>query len=263
MVVAEVVSKVGVITLNCPERRNALHPDILDAVPRVLKRFEKDPDVGCVLMTSAGTAFCAGGDVRDGGRRRPPDGNEAVPSAVIPAEARTHDARMVRALHEMPKITLAALQGTAVGAGLSIALTADLRSATLVPAWVRLALSGDFGGTWFISRLLGPSRALEWLMSGDAMDAATALNLGLVNWVVDDAELPAAALSWAATIAEGPTQTWSLMKANVAGAQVLSLAEVLPREGERLVQSSATDDHKRAVRAWLDAAARRSRRLQQ
>lgn len=261
-VTARIVEGVGVVTLNRPQRRNALHPEMFDGVPRVLERFADDPAVGCVLITGAGTAFCAGGDVRDGraGRVSEPEPPETVAER---AERLTHDGRMVRLLHEMPKITLAALNGAAVGAGMSIALSTDLRiagrSAQLIPGWGKLGLSGDFGGTWFLPRLVGPARALELLIDGSPVDAADAAALGLVNRVVEDADLPAAALDWARAIAAGPTLAWSRFKANVGQAHEMSLAEAMTVESERMVRSGATAEHREAVRVWMAAAAARKK----
>lgn len=257
-VLAEVVDGVGVITLNRPHRRNALHKDIYAAVPRLLEQFATDDNVGCVLLTGAGNSFCAGGDVRDGG-----SGNETVPGdretqvstrgAILAANA-----RMVTLLHAMPKITIAALPGAAVGAGMSIALSTDLRiaarSARLIPGWAKLAFSGDFGGAWFLTHLLGPSKALELLVADEPIDADAAVALGLFNRVVDDADLRASALGWAARIAAGPSAAFAGTKANILDAQQMSLEDALLRESERMVRSGMTDEHRHAVKAWLAAA---------
>ena len=262
---------VAAVTLNRPERRNALHPDMYEAVPRLLERFAADDAVGAVLITGAGDAFCAGGDVRDGGsaNQLPADARDRGPDAEIAARAAilADNARMVTLLRDIPKITIAALPGAAVGAGMSIALAADLRiaarSARLIPGWPKLAFSGDFGGAWLLTRLVGPSRALELLIADQPIDAATAQQLGLVNRVVDDAELPAAAREWAAAIAAGPSAAFAGMKANVRDAQRLPLAEALLPESERMVRSALTDEHREAVRAWLQRAkAKRSEKAQ-
>ena len=259
---AQVRDGVGVITLNRAERRNALHPEMLDAVPALVQRFSTDPEVGCILLTAAGTAFCAGGDVRDGIDRRRQAGSRladgAVPDVEAAARALAHDARMVLALHESPTISLAALPGPAVGAGIGIALAADLRiaatSARLVPGWARLGFSGDFGGAWLLTRLIGPARTLELLVDGEGLDAATALGLGVFNRVVPGEELGEAAFEWARRIASGPRAAHASMKQNVAEPSVLSLREALPLEADRMARSGQTEDHRAAVRAWLEAA---------
>lgn len=258
-VLAEITDGVGIITLHRPQRRNALHPEMYEAVPALLDRFTADDEVGCVLLTGSGSAFCAGGDVRDGGSAKavPPGDREeqvAARSAMLAGNA-----RMVALLYAMPKVTIAALPGAAVGAGMSIALSTDLRigarSARLIPGWAKLAFSGDFGGAWFLTRLVGPAKALELLIADEPIDAETALRTGLFNRVVDDAELRAAALRWATEIAAGPSMAFAGTKANVLDAQQLSLEEALPRESERMVRSGMTEEHRDAVKAWLAAAA--------
>lgn len=255
MVTATVESGVGLITLARPERRNALHVEMYDAVPDVLDQFADDDAVGCILITGAGSAFCAGGDVRDGKARR--DSDAPLPSVEERTRILTHHARMARMLHESPKITMAALPGGAVGAGFSLALSTDLRvaaaQAKLIPGWGDLAFSGDFGGAWFLARLVGPSRALEILLSGAPIAAAHAHDLGLVNAVVEDVDLLAEATAWARRIAAGPRLAWGRMKQNIHDSD-LSLEQYLPRESERMVLSGTTEEHKEAVRRWMAAA---------
>ncbi|OBH43472.1 enoyl-CoA hydratase [Mycobacterium mantenii] len=266
MVLAQVVDGVGLITFNRPHRRNALHHEMYVAVPALLDRFAADDAVGAVLITGSGTAFCAGGDVRDGGSAREARGMDPESGQEAQVKERgamlADNARMVTLLHEMPKITIAALPGAAVGAGMSIALSTDLRiaarSATLVPGWSKLAFSGDFGGAWFLTHLLGPSIALELLITDRPIDSETASTLGLFNRVVDDEELPAAALAWAAEIASGPTAAFAGTKANVLDAQRLPLTEAVLAESERMVRSSLTAEHRAAVRAWMATAAQKS-----
>jgi len=253
--------RVGVIELHRPERRNALHEDMYDAVPRMIERFEADDEVAVLMITGAGSGFCAGGDVRDGVERarrgeprRPPTSDGSNPLLEM--------GRMVRMLHESPKLTLAALPGPAVGAGIGIALSTDLRiaarSARLVPGWGRLGFSGDFAGTWFLTRLLGPGRCLSMLVEDTAIDAETAQHLGLFQRVIDDEGFADAALDWAAQLAGGPQTAFRSMKRNVADAMALPLADYLPLESERMTESGESEDHREAVRRWLrDAKAKR------
>jgi 2-(1,2-epoxy-1,2-dihydrophenyl)acetyl-CoA isomerase len=245
-VLGRIEDGVGVIELNRPERRNALHPDMYDAIPRLIEAYDADDEVGCVLVTAAGTAFCAGGDVRLGTGR---DGGGDAAAGL------TRLARMVVLLRESPKISIAALPGPAVGAGLGLALAADLRiaaaSAKLVGGWSRLAFSGDFGGTWSLTRMLGPARALEFLIGSEPLGARDAERLGLFNRVVPDGDLTAAARAWAAQVAAGPRGALALMKENVRDAQVMELREALPRESERMVRSGRSAEHREAVRRWL------------
>jgi 2-(1,2-epoxy-1,2-dihydrophenyl)acetyl-CoA isomerase len=264
-VLGEIRDGVGVITLNRPDRRNALHAEMYDAVPRLLERFFDDAEVGCILLTGAGKAFCAGGDVRDGGTRRARSNEPRPPiSAEEAGAALAEHARMVLMLHEGPKLSIAALPGPAVGAGIGIALAADLRiaaeSARLIPGWGQLAFSGDFGGPWLLTQFLGASRALALLVDDETIDAATGLELGLFNRVVPDAELPDAAFTWARTLAAGPQTAQRFIKENVQQATRLTLREALPLESERMARSSLTAEHRDAVKRWMAAAAAKSKR---
>jgi 2-(1,2-epoxy-1,2-dihydrophenyl)acetyl-CoA isomerase len=237
---------VGVVELNRPERRNALHPEMYAAVPQVLEKMDEDDSVRCIVVTAAGPTFCAGGDVRDG----------------APPLSLDEMARMVVKLYGSPKITIAALPGPAVGAGIGIALAADLRiaaaSAALVTGWAGLAFSGDFGGTWFLTRMIGPARALELLIGNGRIESADALRLGIFNKVVADGELRAEAMAWARAISDGPQVAFRFMKANVRDAERMDLVEALPRESERMRRSGQTDEHREAVRRWLERSRQRS-----
>jgi len=253
---------VGVIEFNRPERSNALHPDMYDAVPKLVEYYNSDDSVGCILITAAGKAFCAGGDVQAGveASRKAAAAGEPVrrPQVYEHGGALTHSARMVLMLQESPKLSIAALPGAAVGAGMGVALAADFRiaaeSAKLITGWGNLAFSGDFGGTWFLTRMVGSSRALELLVSNRPISAPEALALGLFNRVVPDADLNGAAMDWARSIASGPRNTYRLMKENVRDNERLSLREALPRESARQAEAGASDDHRQAVRRWLKAA---------
>ncbi len=252
-VAAAVTNGVGIIELNRPNRRNALHPEMFEAIPRLIEIYDAAEDVGCILITARGTTFCAGGDVRDGADR---DHDELSEGAA--SEALTQSARMTWMLQESPKISLAALPGAAVGAGIAIALAADLRiaaqSTRLIGGWSALAFSGDFGGPWLLTQTLGPSRTLEFLIGSESIDAEAGLRLGLFNRVVPDDQTAFAAQEWAEQIAAGPRAAYTLMKQNVRDAQRLPLREALVSESTRMVRSGRTDEHRDAVKRWLHAA---------
>jgi len=248
-VLAEVDGGLGVATLNRPERRNALHPDMFPALRSLLSRWADDDEVVAVVVTGAGAGFSAGGDVR-AGRADPGAG---VEDRVAGLRA---DAEVVVALHQYPKLTVAALNGAAVGAGLSLALACDLRvaaaTARLRTGWIDLGLSGDFGGPWFLTRLLGPARALELLVGDEVLSAEAAQTIGLVNRVLPAEDFPDAARRWAAELASQPPAAVRLIKQNVRAAGAASLVDALDDECRRMVTASLTDDHRRAVRRWLD-----------
>src|SRR5690606_35035977 len=160
------------------------------------------------------------------------------------------------ALHRLEKPTNAALPGAAAGAGLSLALACDLRiaaeSASVTTAYARLGLSGDYGGTWFLTRLVGPAKARELYFLGERLHARACERLGLVNRVVPDAALADEAFAWAARIAAGPPIALRLMKDNLNRALVHDLAACLDVEAERMVESAQTEDYLEAVQAFTE-----------
>src|SRR5947199_4863703 len=196
--------KVAVLTLNRPDRLNAMSPAMLDALLEALPRLAADPEVGVVVLTGAGRGFCAGGDVKAMAEGREFGGT------TLEEKAQALRARMEvsRWLHEMPKPTIAMVRGAAAGAGLSIALACDLRiasdSARFGTAFARVGYSGDFGGSWFLTRLVGTAKARELYYTAEILDAAQALALGLVNRVVPDARLEEETRTLATRLAHGP-----------------------------------------------------------
>jgi 2-(1,2-epoxy-1,2-dihydrophenyl)acetyl-CoA isomerase len=259
-VLARIVEGVGTIELNRPERRNALHREMYDAIPRLIEQYNASDEIGCILLTARGSAFCAGGDVRDGASNaRRDNATQTGDDFVDAAQILAHSARMTVMFRESPKVSLAALPGPAVGAGIGLALSTDLRivaeSVQLIGGWTALAFSGDFAGPWLLTRMLGPSRALEFLIGGESIDATKGQQLGLFNRVVADRDIEGAAMAWARQIAAGPRAAYALVKENVRDAQVLELRDALPIESARMIASSQTEEHREAVRRWIENAA--------
>src|SRR5213593_175979 len=180
---------VAVLTMNRPERLNAMSRGMLEAMDGALVRLAADPEIGAVVLTGAGKGFCAGGDVK-----AMAEGAE-FSGGSLEERAQQLRARMEvsRWLHEMPKPTIAMVRGAAAGAGLSLAMACDLRvaadGARFATAFARVGYSGDFGGSYFLSQLVGTAKARELYFTADILDAAQALALGLVNRVVPDARL--------------------------------------------------------------------------
>src|ERR1700739_548795 len=179
---------IATLTFNRPERMNALSTPIMEGLLHGLPRLAGDPAVKVVVLTGAGRAFCAGGDAKDMA-----EGGEQRSAAEAAAHLRSR-MEVSRILHELPKPTIAMINGPAAGAGLAFALACDLRiagaAARLVTAFVRVGFSGDFGGSFFLTRLVGTARARELYFTGRPVDADEALSLGLVNRVVPDDRLP-------------------------------------------------------------------------
>ncbi len=186
-ILCEIRDRVATITLNRPKAKNALTMEMKEALYVLLRDLEEDPDVGCFLLTGAGDSFSAGGDTK----RMQKEGKPLV------MEVRQRQLRweheLPRMLHRSTKPTIAALPGAAAGAACSMALACDLRIAAdsefLVTSFARLGLSGDYGGTWFLTQLVGPAKAREIYFTADRVDAATCLELGIFNRVVSGESL--------------------------------------------------------------------------
>src|SRR5713101_3760319 len=208
---------VAVLTLNRPERLNAMSRPMLDALLEALPRLAADPAVGAVVLTGAGRGFCAGGDVKAMAEGREAEGTTLEERA----QALRGRMEVSRWLHEMPKPTIAMVRGAAAGAGLSLALACDLRvagdTARFAPAFARVGYSGDFGGSWFLTRLVGTAKARELYYTADILDAQQALLLGLVNRVVPDRHLEEETLALAQRLARGPRVALRYMKRNFNG----------------------------------------------
>jgi 2-(1,2-epoxy-1,2-dihydrophenyl)acetyl-CoA isomerase len=248
-----VADGVATLTLNRPERLNALSASIMEGLLEALPRLAADPAIGAVVLTGAGRAFCAGGDVKR--MAGEPDERNA-PDAVEKLRGRMEVSRL---LHEMPKPTIAMVNGAAAGAGLAMALACDLRiageAARFVTAFAKVGFSGDFGGSYFLSKLVGTGKARELYFTAEPLDASQALALGIVNRVVPDAELAAATMEFAKKLAAGPRIALSRMKQNFNAAENGSLAELLDLEAEGQVATGRTEDHKEAAKAFVEKRA--------
>lgn len=252
-VLVRIEDRVGVVTLNRPDARNALTMEMKQALAHWIPALGADPAVGCVMLTGAGPGFCAGGDTK----RMARDGKLPSPDERKAQLRWEHGIPL--ALHRLEKPTLAALPGAAAGAGFALALACDLRiaaeSAVVTTAYARLGLSGDYGASWFLTRLVGTSKAREWMFTAERVDAATCLALGLVNRVVPDAELSKAALAWAKQIAAGPPIALRFMKESLNRAVVEPLEAILALEAERMVDGAQTEDYLEAVAAFAEKRA--------
>jgi 2-(1,2-epoxy-1,2-dihydrophenyl)acetyl-CoA isomerase len=241
---------VATLTFNRPERLNALSAPIMEGLLDGLPRLAGDPAVKVVVLTGAGRAFCAGGDVKSMAAGRA-ERSQAEDAARLRARM-----EVSRILHELPKPTIAMINGPAAGAGLALALACDLRiagaSARLVSAFVRVGLSGDFGGTFFMTRLVGTARARELYFTGRPVAAEEALSLGLVNRVVPDDRLAEATMDLARSLARGPQVALGLIKRNLDCAESGGLAELLDLEAANMERSRRTEDHREAARAFVE-----------
>ena len=252
----ELEDGVATVTLNRPEKRNALSDQLTPALREILLTLEAEPRVGCVVITGAGTAFCAGGDVSGMGDQR--EARASGRSRSLEEAVRTLRHRqetLTLRLYELAKPTIASLPGPAAGAGLSIALACDLRiaaeSAFITTAFRNIGLSGDYGGSWLLTQLIGSTRAKDLYFTGRRVSARECLEIGLVNRVVPDAALREETAALAREIAQGPPLALRYMKENLNRAVVQDFKTCLDLEADRMVRSTQTEDHREAVAAFL------------
>ncbi len=248
----EVHDRVAIITLNRPHARNSLSDHLTPALRTMIKQCGEDSGVGAILITGAGTAFCAGGDVNGMGSSSARK-NRTLEERV--ADLQDKQRRLTGALVAVRKPTIAALPGPAAGAGLSLALACDLRiaaeSAFVSTAYARIGLSGDYGIAWLLTRLVGTARARELMFFAEKIDSKRCEALGIFNRVVPDGELREAAFAMATALARGPLTALSLMKDSLDEAITSDFLTSLDHEAERMVRSTATRDHKEAVAAFV------------
>jgi len=245
-----VTDRVATLTLNRPDRLNALSSSIIDGLLEALPRLAANPEIAVVVLTGAGRGFCAGGDVKSMAEGSSQMG---VEDAIQRLRGRMEVSRL---LHEIPKPTIAMVNGAAAGAGLAMALACDLRvaseSARFITAFVKVGFSGDFGGSYFLSKLVGTGKARELYYTGEPLDASQALALGLVNSVVPDFELRDATMALAKRLASGPSIALGLMKQNFNAAENGTLSELLDLEALHQIQTGRTEDHLEAARAFVE-----------
>jgi enoyl-CoA hydratase/carnithine racemase len=251
----EIRDRVAIITLNRPDARNALSDRLTPALRAMIKSCGENPRIGALLITGAGTAFCAGGDVKGMGANR--DKNKlAMSFDEKVADLQERQRLLTGALVSVRKPTIAALPGAAAGAGLAIAMACDIRiaaeSAFVTTGYLRVGLSGDYGMAWLLTRLVGTSRARELMFTADKVDARRCEAIGLVNRVVPDLSLRDEAFATARTMAAGPTLALRYMKDNLDEALAFDFATARDHEAERLVRTTLTADHREAVQAFIE-----------
>lgn len=252
---ATLADDVVTLTLNRPRARNALSDTLSPALRRMFARLAEMPEARCTVLTGAGTAFCAGGDVKgmDGGSPRA-DAPRTPEEAV--AELTERQQALTGALYALPMPTIAALPGPAAGAGFAIALACDLRiaaeSAFVTTGFRNVGLSGDYGASFFLTQLVGTARARELFYTAARVGARECLALGIVNRVVPDDRLHDEVATLAQELAGGPTVAFRHMKQNLDRALREPLPACLAGEAAGTVASARTGDHREAVRAFVE-----------
>jgi enoyl-CoA hydratase/carnithine racemase len=248
-----VTDHVATLTLNRPEKRNAMGAEMMPALARMLVDLDADDDVRVLVLTGAGEGFCSGGDIANMGKK-------IGPAAKLTLEEKIEGLREAQeasslALYQFSKPTIAALPGPAAGAGMSLALACDLRiaadSAFLAPAFGAIGASGDFGGSWYLTNLIGPGRAKEVYFTNRHIMAQEAQALGVFNRIVPANDLRGAAQEMAADIAKGAPIAHRYMKENLNLAVVSDLKTTMLQEGDRMVRALHTEDFANAAMAFM------------
>ncbi len=249
VILTSVADKVATLTFNRPDKLNALSMDLIAGSIEMLKAWTQDPDVGCIVVTGGGRAFCAGGDVSTMAQ----DDSETLEQKI---DRLRQMQELSLLLYNIPKVTIAAVNGFAMGAGLGVCLSCDLRIASdqarFGTAYAKVGYGGDFGTTWLLTQYAGAPKAKELFFLSDIIDASEAHRLGLVNRVVSHDNLTSEVQAIASRIAHGPLTSFRYMKANVNLASTADFRAMLDRESETHMRCSMTEDHKEGVRAFME-----------
>lgn len=241
---------VAFLAMNRPDKLNALNNELATALNQGLERIGKDDSVRVVVLTGAGRAFCAGGDLGMIGK-----GREARDTKQLEPILRAGMGAVLR-MRTIPQPVIAAVNGAAAGAGMNIALAADIRiaaeDAVFGQNFAKVGLFPDYGGTFFLPQMVGPSKAAELFYTGEMIDAQTALRLGLVNRVVPSAQLEAEATAFATKLAAGPPLAMRAVKQTLFGAEKEALKRALEAEVVQQMRCFASEDSLEGIRAFFE-----------
>lgn len=258
--IEKVENGIAMLTMNRPESLNALSGEMMEAMSEAVPRLAEDPEVKVIVLTGAGRGFCAGGDVKGMASRNASSGENTKPLTM---EDRARGLRkgmeVSRILYQCSKPTIAMMRGPAAGAGLSLGLACDMRIASetirLTTAFVNVGASGDYGGSYFLTKLVGGAKARELYFTGRKIDGTEAASLGIVNHLVPDDQLEAKTMELAQQIASGPTIALQYMKQNLNAAETGTLEQVFDMEAMSMTRTMMTEDHKEAARAFVEKRA--------
>jgi 2-(1,2-epoxy-1,2-dihydrophenyl)acetyl-CoA isomerase len=241
---------ITVLVMNRPDRLNALNNELSSALNDALGRIAEDASVRVVVITGAGRAFCAGGDLAAIGK-----GRQSRETQSLEPLLRAGMQAVLR-MRTIPQPVIAAVNGAAAGAGMNIALAADIRiaaeEATFGQNFAKVGLFPDYGGTYFLPQLVGPARAAELFYTGDMIDAKTALSIGIVNHVVPGVQLEAEVKSLARKIALGPSLPIQAVKKTLFAAEKNKLSEALEHEVQEQIRCFLSEDCSEGIRAFFD-----------
>ena len=248
---------IGIITLNRPESKNALSDELTPALRTQIANLNLDDRVSSLIITGAGDAFCAGGDIKSmNSSSNKDDCTNKVSEEKVIKNLQMKQMTLTHALYNFSKPTIAALPGAAVGAGLSIALTCDFRftneNAFAIAGYGRIALTGDYGMSWLLPRIIGISKAKDMMFSNKKILAREGLNIGLFDNIIEGDNLLKSTLEYANFLSSFSPLALKAMKNNINSAYELSLEKSLNQEAIELIKASNSNDHKEGIRAFIE-----------
>ncbi len=254
--VSSIEEGVATVMFNRPEAYNTLSVEMLDALPKLLQALSDNDEVRCVVLTGAGEkAFCAGGDISGLATSGDIDKNDLSERLVAWGQA----ALMLR---EMPKPTLAVINGAVAGAGLALATACDFRLAShnthFTTAFSKLAMSGDFGGSYFLSQLVGTAKARELYYFSERVSSEEALQLGLVNWLVESQSLAEKAKQLTQRLVAMPRLTASSIKKNMNSALYSTAKDMIRQESYAMIETAMSKETRQAAMAFFDTSGKES-----
>ena len=249
---------IGIITLNRPESKNALSDELTPALRSQISNLNIDDRVNALIITGSGDAFCAGGDVKSmnaSTSNKESWTKESSEEEVI-KNLQNKQMTLTHTLYNFSKPTIAALPGAAAGAGLSIALTCDFRyvneNAFAIAGYGRIALTGDYGMSWLLPKIVGLSKAKDMMLSNSKISAKEGLNIGLFDKVIKGDELLKSSLEYANILSTFSPLSLKAMKNNIQSSTEISLEESLNQEAIELIKASKSNDHKEGIRAFVE-----------
>ena len=252
-VLTEIIDHVGILTLNRPDVMNAFSDTMRGQLLGQLEQFSTDRDVRCVVITGAGRAFCAGGDIASMAKLQDENTTAVVEQRMVLGS------QVVQLLRRMPQPVIAAVNGAAAGAGANLALSCDFRlgsdKALFSESFVKIGLVPDWGGFFFLSRLVGTAKAMELMMTGDRIKSEEALRLGLLNHIYPLESFREETLDFARKLATGPVETLARIKEGVYLGATASLEQALAYEYRAQKAAFLSDDAREGMRAFLDKRA--------
>jgi enoyl-CoA hydratase/carnithine racemase len=250
-ILVDVTDHVATVTLNRPERLNALGGAMREQLYDAVLKLSADTDVRVVMITGAGRAFCSGGDVKEMSERQ--DSGAASRHGV---EIQPIREKILAVMRSMPKPVIAVVNGVAAGAGFNLALGCDMRlaseKASFSQAFVKRGLHPDWGGTYFLAHMLGTARACEFIFSGDMISAQQAADWGLVNRVVPHDKLAEAAREWGQRLAAGPPIVLAMAKRGIYRSMESDLASALEYEAYAQRVIWTTEDAAEGIKAFVE-----------